>query len=647
MATTTEVDNVPVAGAYSFRPYARSLSHELRTPMQGVIGMLDVMHATVQESIELQQNAKIRNIFLALKNNIEVVQDSSRRAVEAADNIVHAYELNMQIPDTPMDAGDSPATFLSSAAAFESRPHIMIQGGNIAINPRKRQKHSPVSWSFGSTTKRRGGRFSPRREVSPRSGIHVSKPVAPCSMQHTTQPPSSPECSRPAVGSYFPPTRSSVAAEPSATPNLRQSRIRDLVPIVIYEALRVGGRPDSSIGQPTPLGERIEVRTRSSNGHSSYQVIEWSVQPDVPEMLMVDERDLSKLLSCVFLNAIKFTENGTISVVVSLSQSLRSVRINVVDSGAGIPKEFVPQLFKPFSQEDASLTRTREGLGLGLLVAKGIARKLGGDLKLVHTETSGPSKGSEFEIKVPVGGHDLESIPGSPFDRTPTPSDSGAQLPRSDSSYAATSYPRSALATRLPSPELPDHVRFPISSPSSSKPSSSPVRRMLSTASKTSLSERDTIDRRLALKYPLTFLVADDNKINRKLLVNMLSKFGYEDVYEAFDGREAVRLVKEIAASTEDRHSQDNCLETQRALKPVDIVLMDLWMPEMDGYEATEKIFECSPASIPPPTVIAVSADVTEKAISRATAVGMEGFMTKPYKLVDLQRLIEEVCNRV
>lgn len=547
-----------------------------------------------------------------------------------------------------MDDGDSPATFLPSATAFESRPHIMIQGGNIAINPRKRQKLSPVSWSFGSTTKRRDGRFSPRREVSPRSGTHVSKPVAPCSIPHTTQPPSSPECSAPAPGSYFPPTFSSVAAEPSATPNLRQSRIRDLVPIVIYEALRVGGRPDSSIGQPTPLGERIEVRTRSSNGDSSYQIIEWSVQPDVPEMLMVDERDLSKLVSCVFLNAIKFTENGMISVVVSLSQSLRSVRINVVDSGVGIPQEFVPQLFKPFSQEDASLTRTREGLGLGLLVAKGIARKLGGDLKLVHTETSGPRKGSEFEIKVPVGGHDLESIPGSPFDRTPTPSSSGAQLPRSGSLCAATSYPRPGLATpRLLSPELQDHVRFPTSSPSSSKPCRSPLRRMSSTASKTSLSERNAIDRRLALKHPLTFLVADDNKINRKLLVNMLSKFGYEDVYEAFDGREAVRLVKEIAASIEDRHPQDNCLETQRAFKPVDIILMDLWMPEMDGYEATEKIFECSPASIPPPTVIAVSADVTEKAVSRATAVGMEGFMTKPYKLVDLQRLIEEVCNRV
>lgn len=74
MATITEVGDTLVTAAHSFKPYARSLSHELRTPMHGVIGMLDVMHATVQEAIESQQNHKIRSIFQALRENIEVVQ---------------------------------------------------------------------------------------------------------------------------------------------------------------------------------------------------------------------------------------------------------------------------------------------------------------------------------------------------------------------------------------------------------------------------------------------------------------------------------------------------------------------------------------------------------------------------------------------
>jgi hypothetical protein len=62
----------------SLKPYARSLSHELRTPMQGVVGMLDVMHATVQEAIEGQPNSKVRNVFQALRENIEVVQGKSQ-----------------------------------------------------------------------------------------------------------------------------------------------------------------------------------------------------------------------------------------------------------------------------------------------------------------------------------------------------------------------------------------------------------------------------------------------------------------------------------------------------------------------------------------------------------------------------------------
>ncbi len=63
-----------VTAAQSLKPYARSLSHELRTPMQGVVGMLDVMHATVQESLEGQSDAVVRKVLKTLRDNIEVVQ---------------------------------------------------------------------------------------------------------------------------------------------------------------------------------------------------------------------------------------------------------------------------------------------------------------------------------------------------------------------------------------------------------------------------------------------------------------------------------------------------------------------------------------------------------------------------------------------
>lgn len=66
-----------VKAAQSLKPFASSLSHELRTPMQGVVGMLDVMHATIQESLEGQKDAVVRNVLKMLRENIEVVQGGS------------------------------------------------------------------------------------------------------------------------------------------------------------------------------------------------------------------------------------------------------------------------------------------------------------------------------------------------------------------------------------------------------------------------------------------------------------------------------------------------------------------------------------------------------------------------------------------
>lgn len=68
------IPQAAITVSQSLKPYARSLSHELRTPMQGVVGMLDVMHATVQESLESHSDSNVRDIFKTLRENIEVVQ---------------------------------------------------------------------------------------------------------------------------------------------------------------------------------------------------------------------------------------------------------------------------------------------------------------------------------------------------------------------------------------------------------------------------------------------------------------------------------------------------------------------------------------------------------------------------------------------
>ena len=77
--TKNVIPHEAVTATQSLKPYARSLSHELRTPMQGVIGMLDVMYATVQEAAEGQRDPRVRAVLDALRENIEIVQGQSIR----------------------------------------------------------------------------------------------------------------------------------------------------------------------------------------------------------------------------------------------------------------------------------------------------------------------------------------------------------------------------------------------------------------------------------------------------------------------------------------------------------------------------------------------------------------------------------------
>ena len=356
----------------------------------------------------------------------------------------------------------------------------------------------------------------------------------------------------------------------------------------------------------------------------------------------------------MFLNAIKFTERGKVTLKATLSQNSHFLVINVVDTGPGIPPAFIPNLFKPFSREDDSLTRQKEGLGLGLLVAKGLARKIGGDLVCVRSDIAGPRQGSEFELRIPVS-----TVSGSRTCTpaiTPTPSRFSVDEPSTSNQRGR----QTASMSRRRTPHknaTPAVQKIPEPSSFSKAPSplgqSSPSRRnslsqaRVSPVHHTSTRKVPTFDRNLSKKYPLTFLVVEDNRINRKLLVNMLSKFGYTDIHEAYDGADAVRQM------SVDRLSQNE--------KPIDVVLMDLWMPGMDGYQATEQILEMDNVKRKHGildqddddrtrrkrgiTILAVSADVTDLALERANEVGMEGFLTKPYKLMDLERLIIEYCS--
>ncbi|KAF2730400.1 hypothetical protein EJ04DRAFT_473770 [Polyplosphaeria fusca] len=634
-----------ISAAQSLKPYARSLSHELRTPMQGVVGMLDVMMANVKEASEGQNDPRIRKVFDTLRENIEAVQDSSRRAVEAADNVVHAYDMNMGVPETPLSPLDKgPA--VDSSHLRELQPDILVTGHDISINQfRGVKRRREDIWSDG-TARHVQPRVSRAARQRPRYSFSEEPPargsVPPTSKKFSSIDYSARKCSHRAVDAACDKDASSspiFASEHSIVPGLRHTNVREVLQIVINDALKVGGRPDSAIARETDMGEIIEVRTRSSNGKAHTKVIEWMVHNDVPETIVIDEKDLAKMISCVVLNAIKFTDNGAITLNATLSQTRRYIVINVKDTGSGIPAAFLPNLFKPFSQEDDSTTRRSEGLGLGLMVAKGLARKLGGDLLCVRSRVSGPRKGSEFEIRVPLTPGDVCSRPVSPYGSPSPPVRSRPSSDREFSPFTGPLQPATPPLTSVPfvsdqllkdrptsvsgirkaAPSL-HHLGLP-----SPRRTASPARPRSASKSR-SISDHGSFDRNLAKRFPLNFLVVEDNKINRRLLISMLQKLGYRNIAEAYDGNDAVEQMRKSRSPAD----------------AINVVLMDLWMPLLDGFQATEAIHKLPlPVS---PTILAVSADITDGALERAAKVGMKGFLTKPFQIRDLEKLVTQYC---
>ena len=232
--------------------------------------------------------------FWKHKTNERYDTDSSRRAVEAADNVVHAYDLNMQVPDTPIPENDDESMDGQSTASAENRrPSLFMEGQRIFFRRSKRQRTSSVEWNVGPTTKHRmiqSTNSTPHREISPHT-VSLRTAVEECdnltNMDGVIRSGKKGKGPRRQSSANIEPDYPFDMSEPetSTTPGLRQTRVRQLLHLVVNESLRVGGRPDSAVAEDTDGGEIIEVRSRSSKGDSSSKMIEWSVAPTVPDIV--------------------------------------------------------------------------------------------------------------------------------------------------------------------------------------------------------------------------------------------------------------------------------------------------------------------------------------------------------------------------
>jgi signal transduction histidine kinase/HAMP domain-containing protein/ActR/RegA family two-component response regulator len=264
----------------------------------------------------------------------------------------------------------------------------------------------------------------------------------------------------------------------------------------------------------------------------------------VPEAVLGDVSRLRQILLNVLNNAVKFTEAGSVALMVESSEPEADGRIQlhmaVRDTGIGIPPDRIEALFQSFSQTDASISRRFGGTGLGLAISKRLAEAMGGTM---WAESEGIGRGSTFHITIAT---------------------------------------RAAAADAVPIDA--------ISGPGS-----------------------HDLDPEQASRHPLRILLVEDNAVNQKLALRLLSQMGYRaDV--AANGLEAVEAVER---------------------QPYDVVLMDVQMPEMDGLEATRIIVERVDVARRP-WIVAMTANAMDGDREICIAAGMQGYISKPIRVEEL-----------
>lgn len=147
------------------------------------------------------------------------------------------------------------------------------------------------------------------------------------------------------------------------------------------------------------------------------------VDPEVPSLLQGDPGRLRQILTNLASNTIKFTQAGEVSTMGSLIQKLEErvkLRFEVSDTGIGIPENRIDQLFKSFSQMDASTTRQYGGTGLGLAISKSLVETMGGKIGVESIDRRGSLALLFFNIignihKKIFSIHHIKFIPKPPF----------------------------------------------------------------------------------------------------------------------------------------------------------------------------------------------------------------------------------------
>jgi PAS domain S-box-containing protein len=413
-------------------------------------------------------------------------------------------------------------------------------------------------------------------------------------------------------------------------------------------------------------------------------LIYW-IEPDVPATVLTDVVRVRQILTNLFSNAIKFTGEGEISITVA-RQSEQNGKIELLfsvhDTGIGIPKERINRLFKPFSQVDTSTTRRFGGTGLGLAISARSVELLGGKIWVdsciglgstfyftiktnkVSNEQSikvlspivqekkyalvvdDHAEGREILSKlIALWGFEVDSADSidAALQQMTTQhqyelfiidhgidANRGSRLIvqiRANTQYHVT--PIVAIVSRS------KHIDLPATQTAFVTMVTKPIHHQhLYDAIAQALHQQSSLvveqhssapsSQTPHVLFPsMNVLAVEDNLINQKLIVRVLKLSGIvADV--ADNGREAVEL------------------EIQRHY---DLIFMDVQMPEMDGYEATERIR----AKIPhnqQPIIIAMTAHALQGDREKCIAAGMDDYLSKPVLVEEVKRILSKWAEK-
>ena len=384
------------------------------------------------------------------------------------------------------------------------------------------------------------------------------------------------------------------------------------------------------------------------------------VSPGVPASIITDEGRLRQVLVNLVGNAVKFTEQGEIEVLVSLPPErpggggLR-LEFAVRDTGPGIAAEDQPRLFRPFTQLEATSLRRHGGAGLGLAISRNLLEMLGGDIRV----ESRPGDGATFRFSIPARVELPARGPAAPGARLGLVAPAGrfrealAELMRSWGAVVL----EADTPGRLPAAEMTLVVRdldeagarrLVSAGDSSREPGEENTIALvpLSLAPETRADLRGRF-RALVTKpvrsrallpliagsapaspaaaarseFGFHVLVAEDNPVNQRLIRLMLENLGCTAKVVA-DGR---ALLAALARAPRDH----------------DLVVLDMHMPELDGLDVLRAIRAGEAGGDAREIrVVALSADVRNEQRAAAAAAGVDEYMTKPVTLGAMEEML-------